>query len=256
VALIDAETLAEKLRPPRALTAVGSSLYAAPAPGSVTAWLSWWSGAPGELAEVVARARVDGAARLAVGGPPGNYVESGVDASDRRRVAALRAAGFVRTGEHRDLRVRTQVIARVTGEPVARGGAELVERIRSAFGAAWAWEAERAVEGRGLFVALADDGAWQGFAAHSGNLAHRGTFGPIGVLPTARGRGVGGALATAVLNDLRARGFEEATVPWVSTETVAFYRGLAELTGETRRLTMALGLERRGEGAGRGSGEP
>ncbi|MDB4931024.1 MAG: hypothetical protein JWM10_3508 [Myxococcaceae bacterium] len=242
MALIDAATLAEKLAEPRALTAVGASLVAAPAPGSTTAWLAWWSGADDELAEVVAQARDWGAARLVAGGPPGNYVESGVDAGDAARVAALRAAGFATTGEHLDLRVCTEVApVTVAGVSVARC-AENLDAVAAAFGAGWAWEAARARGHGGLFAAHADEGAWLGFGAHSGNLAHRGTFGPIGVLPAARGRGVGAALATAVFADLRARGFAEATVPWVAEATAAFYAGLVTIAARTRRLTMALRL--------------
>ncbi len=241
--LIDAPTRAEKLLPPRALTAVGESLFAGPAEGSKTAWLAWWSGAHEELAEVIARAREAGAARLCAGGPPGNYVESGVDASDAHRVAALGAAGFTTRGEHVDLRVRTAVAARLaTGAIVARTGDDLGGVIGAAFGAAWAWEAERARSHQGLFGAYSDDGCWLGFAAHSGNLAHRGTFGPIGVLPSARGRGVGVALATAVLADLQACGYDEATVPWVAAETVAFYGSMVTITARTRRLAMTLEL--------------
>lgn len=241
--LIDAPTLAEKLRPPRALTALGGSLFAEPAEGSTTAWLAWWSGAPDELAEVIARARSAGATRLTAGGPPGNYVESGVDASDAHRVAALLAAGFTTRGEHLDLRVGTAVAPRQCPDAtVARSEDDLGALIAPAFGSAWQWEAERALSHRGLFSAHSIEGDWLGFAAHSGNLAHRGTFGPIGVLPSARGRGVGVALATAVFADLHARCFDEATVPWVAAETVAFYESMVGLRGRTRRLAMTLAL--------------
>jgi len=243
VGLIDARTLAEKLRPPRALTAVGSSLFAAPAAGSKAAWLAWWSGAPDELAEVIARAHEAGAVRLCAGGPPGNYVESGVDALDAHRVSALAAAGFTTRGEHVDLRVRTALAERPSeGAIVARSADGLGAAIGEAFGAAWAWEAERALSHGGLFAARSDDGSWLGFAAHSGNLAHRGTFGPIGVLPSARGRGVGVALAAAVFADLDAHGFDEATVPWVAAGTVAFYASMVTITARTRRLVMSLEL--------------
>lgn len=245
--LIDAPTLAEKLRAPRALTALGASLFAEPAEGSTTAWLAWWSGAAGELAEAIERARSAGATRLSAGGPPGNYVESGVDASDADRVAALAAAGFTIRGEHLDLRVGTEVAPRPALEAtVARTADDLGPLIAPAFGLAWAWEAERARSHRGLFMARSIEGDWLGFAAHSGNLCHRGTFGPIGVLPLARGRGVGAALATSVFADLHERGFDEATVPWVAAETVAFYESLVAIRGRTRRLAMTLTLSGRG----------
>lgn len=243
MALIDAVTLAEKLRPPRPLTAVGASLYAGPAPGSTTAWLAWWSGAADELAEVGARALAAGATRLVAGGPPGNYVESGVDAVDVERVAALTGHGFAARGEHVDLRVVTAVAPHAApGVSIARCDDDLDETIRAAFGDGWAWESARAREHGGLFTARGDDGGVLGFAAHSGNLCHRGTFGPIGVLPAARGRGVGAGLARVVLSDLRARGFDEATVPWVAMETVGFYGSMVTITARTRRLTLARAL--------------
>jgi GNAT superfamily N-acetyltransferase len=243
VALIDAVTLAEKLRPPRALTAVGASLFAGPVPGSTTAWLAWWSGAADELAEVGARSLAAGATRLVAGGPPGNYVESGVDAADVERVAALTGHGFTARGEHVDLRVLTDVTPHAApGVSIARCADDLDETIRAAFGDGWAWESARAREHGGLFAARAEDGGVLGFAAHSGNLCHRGTFGPIGVLPAARGRGVGGALTRAVLADLRARSFVEATVPWVAAETVGFYGSMVPITARTRRLTLARAL--------------
>jgi GNAT superfamily N-acetyltransferase len=252
VALIDAATLAEKLAPPRALTPVGGSLFAAPAFGAKTAWLAWWSGAADELAEITARARALGATRLVAGGPPGNYVESGIDALDDRRVVALLAAGFTHRGEHLDLRVRTDVTPlAAAGVHIARSDATRTAVIGAAFGEAWAWEAARASAHGGLFAAHADDGAWLGFGAHSGNLAHRGAFGPIGVLPAARGRGVGAALATAVFADLHTRGFAEATVPWVAAETAAFYAGVVTITSRTRRLVLALPLNRDFGGARR-----
>ena len=247
IAGLDAATLAEKLRPPRALTVVEGALLAEPAAGSTTAWLAWWSGAPASLAAVIARARAVGAARLTVGGPPGNYVESGVDAEDTVRVAALLAAGYTPREAHLDLRVRTRVAPSAADAPIVRRcGDDLGDAVGAAFGAGWAWEAARARSHGGVFVARADDGALQGFAAHSGNLAHRGTFGPVGVLPAARGRGLGAALTRAVFVDLRARGFDEAVVPWVATGTVGFYGSLVTILGRTSRLVLSLDLSGRG----------
>ncbi len=240
--MIDAETLAEKLRPPRALTLLGGSLMAGPAEGSRTAWLAWWDGDPRSLDAVIARARALGATRLTAGGPPGNYVESGVDASDAGRFTA---AGFVARGGHVDLRVETTVAARAGAEvEVVRAADELIGLIGERFGAAWAWEATRARSHDGLFAARSREGAWLGFAAHSGNLAHRGTFGPIGVFAEARGTGLGAALTTTVLADLRARGHREATVPWVARETEGFYARLATIIDRRERLVMTRELTR------------
>ncbi len=244
---LDAATLAEKLRPPRALTVVEGALLAEPAAGSTTAWLAWWSGAPASLAAVIARARAAGASRLTFGGPPGNYVESGVNADDTERVAALITAGFTPGEAHLDLRVSTRVASVGTsGVIVRRCGEDLSDAVDAAFGAGWAWEVARARAHGGVYVARENDGKLLGFAAHSGNLAHRGTFGPVGVLPGARGRGVGAALSRAVFVDLRTRGFDEALVPWVATGTVGFYESLVTILGRTRRLALTLNLTGRG----------
>lgn len=238
--MIDAETLAEKLRPPRALTLVDGALMAGPAEGSRTAWLAWWDGGSASLEVVIERARALGATRLTAGGPPGNYIDSGVDARD---VGRFEAAGFTARGTHLDLRVETAVAPRsVAGVEVVRGSPEVIEAVGERFGQPWAWEATRALSHGGLFAARSSDGAWLGFAAHSGNLAHRGTFGPIGVFSEARGSGLGAALATAVLADMHARGFREATVPWVATETAAFYGRLTVVVSRRERVAMARDL--------------
>ncbi len=240
--MIDAETLAEKLRPPRALTLVGGSLMAGPADGSRTAWLAWWDGDAGSLDAVMERSRELGATRLTVGGPPGNYIDSGVDDDDAERFAAV---GFATRGGHVDLRVETAVAVRaVEGVETVRGAGEVIALIEARFGAAWAWEATRALSHDGLFAARSTEGAWLGFAAHSGNLAHRGTFGPIGVFAEARGTGLGAALATTVLADLRVRGHREATVPWVARETERFYARLATIVGRRERRVMMRELTR------------
>lgn len=238
MALIDAETLAEKLRPPRALTPLDGALLGEPAEGSRTAWLAWWDGEASSMEAAVRRALSLGATRLAAGGPPGNYVDSGVDAAE---VGRFVAAGFTARGAHVDLRVATVVKARkVEGVEVVRGAP--IDEIGRRFGAAWAWEATRALSHDGLFAARSSDGALLGFAAHSGNLAHQGTFGPIGVFAEARGAGLGAALATAVLADLEARGFPEATVPWVATETAAFYERLTTVLARRERVAMVREL--------------
>lgn len=239
--MIDAETLAEKLRPPRPLTRVGGSLMAGPAPGSRTAWLAWWDGSPASLEEIVEQARAEGATRLTAGGPPGNYVDSGVDADDVERFVAV---GFTARGAHVDLRVETAVTVRsVEGVAMVRGGDDTLRAlVDERFGVAWAWEAERAHAHGGLFGARSTDGAWLGFAAHSGNLAHRGTFGPLGVFSDARGKGLGAALATVVLDDLRVRGFDAVTVPWVARETAAFYERLGRVTARRERVVMTRDL--------------
>ena len=82
------------------------------------------------------------------------------------------------------------------------------------------------------------DGGIVGVAAHSGNLAHLGTFGPVGVVDAARGSGLGRALSSHVFADLHHRGFATATVPWVENATVAFYASFVPVLGRTERIAL------------------
>ena len=238
--MIDPATLAEKLRPPRPLERVGNALMAPPLGASTTAWLAWWDGTSASLDTCIAWAATCGATRLTFGGPPGNYVLSGCDASDNARLEVLDAHGFAPTARHFDLVVRNPEAS--LDARVARCDEELATRTiawaRTHFAEAWGFEAERAATHRGLFASFDESGAPLGFAAHSGNLAHLGTFGPIGVAPAARGSGLGRALALAVLDDLRRRGFTRCTVPWVDADTVAFYRSFVQIEAQTERVML------------------
>lgn len=244
--------LAEKLAPPRPLVTLGDGLYGPPRPGSQRAWAAWVWVAPerrrrghgtATVKAMIDAATADGARSLTLGGPPGNYVESGLDADD----AALRRwaskMGFVEDGAHVDLIVTTRRARRE--ERVSRCAPAEVEAVRGwiarTFSEAWAMEAERAASHEGLFIARTS-GEPVGFAAHSGNLAARGTFGPIGVSSASRGGGLGRALAETVLDDLRARGFDRVVVPWVAPDTARFYATFCEVTERRPRVTMRLML--------------
>ena len=54
------------------------------------------------------------------------------------------------------------------------------------------------------------------FSAYDGNNAGCGSFGPMGTAPTARGLGIGRVLLRRCLRDIKAKGFEQATIPWVA----------------------------------------
>lgn len=236
----------EKTTPPRALDVVGDALYGAPSPGSRRAWLAWlW--VPDEargrgrgratLDAVVARAKADGATKLTAGGPPGNYVCSGVDRDAPVRGFLVRE-GFVVDGAHLDLTVDPRGLV---GDPtVSRGGDEGdLAAIERAFGVGWAHECRRAREHDGLFVHRGSDGALAGFVAHSGNRVRDGVFGPVGVMPDARGGGLGARLTRTALADLAARGHASVVVPWVAPETARFYRKIVRVTNELPRESLS-----------------
>lgn len=234
------EALREKLSPPRALEHLDGALYAPPLAGSTVAWLAWLSDDLAAVDTVIARARGDGARALQVGGPPGNYLVSGVDAGAKSICNALESKGFRAIGEHVDLVVATaghggfDDVARVDDD-------EVLPWITETFARAWGFEAWRARARGGLFVTRRE-GALAGFACHSGNRAWEATFGPIGVAARARGGGVGRRLASTVLGDLAARGFDAATVPWVDGATVRFYETFCTVRARVARVAYRLTL--------------
>ncbi len=257
------DTLLEKRSPPRALEVVGACLYGSPLARGGPAWLAWLSVPPerrrrGEgrraLAEVVARSRSDGASRLEVGGPPGNYVVTGLDARSLDARRALEARGFRAYGGHFDLVVDLGAVGSLRPAPapaVERWEAPLdalVPWIRTRFSEAWVMEATRALAHRGLFVAMGPDGSFAGFGCHSGNLVARGTVGPLGVDPSMRGAGVGSRLARAVYADLAARGRTRFTVAWVDAATAAFWESVVPSVERVERVAMSLSLTDDGTG--------
>jgi len=115
--------------------------------------------------------------------------------------------------------------------------------ISSSFSPAWCTECTTALSHDALFAAFRDNDPTSeilGFAAHSGNNAALGWFGPIGVAPSARGTGLGTALARAALADLAARGFRTVTIPWVARDVVRFYTPLVGSLTEISRVILRL----------------
>lgn len=87
----------------------------------------------------------------------------------------------------------------------------IVAWVDGAFGAAWASEARVALQNRpvSLWLALAGEGP-VGFACFDATA--RGLFGPIGVLPAWRGKGVGALLLHRVLAAMRDAGYAYAVI--------------------------------------------
>ncbi len=247
--VLDPAILDEKLRPPRALTRAGKLLLGPPRPPSRRAWLAWLGAdardadAMDAVDRALALARAVDATTLAVGGPPGNYVLSGVDAADAAGCSLYERAGFTARGTHCDLVVRAAASEPSPGVTrCVHPDDEVLGWIATNFAPAWSEEAERALYHGGLFVARDGHGRLAGFVAHSGNNAAWGTFGPVGVAPDARGAGLGRALTRTALGDLAARGFERVTVPWVDIATVPFYAGIAPVLARTERVIYARDL--------------
>jgi N-acetylglutamate synthase-like GNAT family acetyltransferase len=193
-----------------------------------------------------------------VAAEPGNYFMPGVPLSDEGARAFFRGRGFgegavtwnldVELGERQVFVAgrsspaggpspsqpglsRAEGRLRMTGmADVRRPSHDEAERVlafvEQAFGWIWRFEAAKAFE-RELppaFIAE-EDGQITGFAVHDVNNRGLGWFGPTGVDPGMRGRGVGGRLLLASLADLQRLGYARAVIPW--TDALDFYRKVA-----------------------------
>lgn len=237
-ASIPAVRWAEKLSEPRALQALEGYLYRPPARPGAAATLAWIfdEDPAAALRRACARAAGEGAGSLDVGGPPGNYLVSGVDAES---LPWFLARGFVENTAHVDLCVDGRALATDARVAMPADPEAVLDSVASHFGLAWRDECARAARHHGLWVTR-DGLGITGFVAAGGNNADAGTFGPVGVLPRARGQGLGEALTRTALHHLAAQGFVKITVPWVEEGLVPFYRRVAPVLGITRRVRLAM----------------
>ena len=191
---------------------------------------------------------------------PGNYLAPGIDERNTVAIAWLEKRGWRRDGE-----VRTNVLIDVRGNPrvsdaratelaVAAGArgyeirrartgeTALLEAVGVAFGGAWPFELERALEHDppGVHVAIAN-GAYCAFAAHDGNNRGLGWFGPTGTWPEHRGHGLGEALLVACLADV-ARDHAQCEVAWIGPRP--FYEKVAGIASERRFVALVRDYSR------------
>ena len=210
------------------------------------------------LAACEARARVDGIATLRAVDQPGNYLAPGIDEQNAETIAWLERRGWQRGAEPRvnvliDVRDNPRVsaarVAALTeraaerGYEIRRARADeraLLDAVAAEFGGAWPFELARALEREppGVHVALRD-GAYCGFAAHDGNNAGLGWFGPTGTWPAHRGQGLGEVLLLACLVDV-ARDHARCEVAWIGPRP--FYDKVAGIVAERRFIAMSRAL--------------
>jgi ribosomal protein S18 acetylase RimI-like enzyme len=99
--------------------------------------------------------------------------------------------------------------------------------IESHFGRAWSSEASAALSNRPVTLFIAQQhNALLGFCCYDATA--RGFVGPIGVIESARGRGIGAALLLACLHDMRTMGYGYAIAGWVGEPE--FFRKVAGAT--------------------------
>ena len=186
---------------------------------------------------------------------PGNYLAPGIDVRNQASIVWLAKRGYHPTATACNLLINVANNAKVSDEifmslrercekqgyAIARLAAERLENdaaiVESAFSKGWAFEMRRAhSQSGGVHIATRRESqALAGFAAHDGNNAGRGWFGPTGTLAEHRGRGLGAALLMACLLDVRNAGHTHCQVAWIGPRE--FYDKIAGIDSE-RHFTV------------------
>lgn len=134
---------------------------------------------------------------------------------------------------------RPTVVAPLTlRKPLGAEHDLVVAWVAQQFGAGWASEARAALTHRPITLYIATQGepaAMLGFCAYDATA--RGLVGPIGVAEQARGSGIGAALLSACLHDMRAVGYAYAVVGAVGAPE--FFHRVAGAT-EIERSTPGI----------------
>ncbi len=203
-------------------------------------------------------ARAGGLATLRAVDQPGNYLAPGIDERNLDAIEWLERRGWQRAGEPRinvllavrdNPRVTTERLAELAAAATAKGyeirrarvgETALLDAVATEFGGAWPFELARALElaQPGVHVALRD-GAYCGFAAHDGNNAGLGWFGPTGTWPAHRGNGLGEVLLLACLVDV-ARDHARCEVAWIGPRP--FYEKVAGIVEDRRFAALVRTL--------------
>lgn len=198
------------------------------------------------LGEVEARARAEERfPTLRVAAEAGNYFVPGVPDEDAATRRFFQNRGFRETGERAvNLVVDLTALAHEDDRRIERVSEETAPEALAyvaTFAGAWRHEAERALlnDPPTLFV-LREERSIIGFSAHNANNRGLGWFGPAGVSPGQRSRGLGAILSRASFADLRAAGFRRSIVPWVSS--ISFYERVASARVSETFLPMEKNL--------------
>jgi mycothiol synthase len=192
---------------------------------------------------------------------PGNYLAPGVDARNAETLGWLERRGYRALEENANLVIdlaQNPLVSEARNRELAeRAGSQgyqvrratdgdrsaLAAAVALAFGHAWAFEIDRALDCEPPAVHLAfAGGELAAFAAHDGNNRGLGWFGPAGTLLPHRGKGLGEALLVACLRDLADEGRSECTVAWIGPRD--FYRRAAGIAREERFIVLAKELDR------------
>lgn len=103
---------------------------------------------------------------------------------------------------------------------------QVVDWVRRHFGAGWASECDVAFSNRPIACHIAtENGALLGFVCY--DSTSRGMLGPLGVMESARGRGIGRALLHAGLHAMAGVGYAYAVIGGAGS--IEFYRRVVDV---------------------------
>jgi mycothiol synthase len=169
-----------------------------------------------------AEQRIAGAyGRIVLGAEPGNYFTPGV-------LPEVAEFFFRREYEVTAEPMNLECLAAESNlRGVRRASAgdrdRVISWIAETFGRIWAFETSRAFEHPIPTLVLAEErGRLAGFSAWGANNAALGGYGPAGVTPSLRGRGMGRELLLGSLAEMRRDGFGRALIQWAAG--YEFYR--------------------------------
>jgi GNAT superfamily N-acetyltransferase len=159
----------------------------------------------------------------------GNYFTPGVVMTDEISRAFFRRHAYMETRWTDNLEVSLESFAPEGSTPATLRRPSHAEADRvlgfvdREFGRIWRFEAEKAFQRELVPGFIAEEGGEiAAFAVHDVNNRGLGFFGPTGVLPSLRGRGLGRLLLIESLRDLARMGYQRAVIPW--TDAIEFYR--------------------------------
>lgn len=162
---------------------------------------------------------------------PGNYFTPGIVDTDAATLAFFRKRGYAETARTQNLGLRLAAAFEGSKLPHSRRD-DALAFIERTFGPIWRYEANKA----DTIFYTEDNGRITGFAAQEANNRGLGFFGPTGVDPEYRGRGLGTELLRASLAELERLGYDQAIIPW--TDAIDFYRKACGATVAQRFVIM------------------